>query len=130
MTARMDPVIYPGAVSPHTHAIVGGSNIGIGSTYQTLSNSACTSCEIQQDKSAYWSPLLYYQYANGSFVDVHHGGSTVYYQGRGDNATTVTIPEGFRMISGNVSARAFDSTSYVSKNLGASYGCIPGRKGS
>lgn len=39
----------------------------------------------------------------------------IYYQGRGDNATTIPFPEGFKMLSGNVSARAFDNTSYVSK---------------
>lgn len=58
VTARMDPVVFPGVVSPHTHTLVGGSNIGISSTYETLINSACTSCEIQADKSAYWAPLL------------------------------------------------------------------------
>jgi hypothetical protein len=39
----------------------------------------CTSCEIQDDKSAYWTPQLYYQHANGSFEEVPNDGMTVYY---------------------------------------------------
>lgn len=115
MNARMDPISSPGMVSGHTHTIVGASNIGISSDFDSLINSACTSCEIQADKSSYWAPLLYFQYANGSFVDVHHGGSVVYYLGRGPNVDqTIPFPEGFQMISGNLSARALDTDTYVS----------------
>lgn len=115
MDARMDPVVFPGIVSPHTHTIVGGSNIGIHSTLDSMLNSDCTSCEIQADKSAYWAPLLYWQYENGSFIDVHHDGSVVYYLGRGPNAgNTMPFPEGFKMVSGKALARSFDNTSYVS----------------
>lgn len=115
MNGRIDPILSPGIVSGHAHTFVGGSNIGTGSTFDSLINSACTSCEIQADKSAYWAPILYFQYANGSFIDVQHGGSVVYYLGRGPNVDqTIPFPEGFQMISGNASARALDTRSYVS----------------
>lgn len=59
MNGRIDPIVNPGKLSSHSHTIVGGSNIGIDSSYESMINSACTSCEIQADKSAYWAPILY-----------------------------------------------------------------------
>lgn len=59
MNGRIDPIVNPGNLSSHSHTIVGGSNIGIDSSYESMINSACTSCEIQADKSAYWAPILY-----------------------------------------------------------------------
>ena len=80
------------------------------STYNSLLNSECTSCEIRADKSAYWTPLLYYQYPNGSFIDVPHGGSVVYYLARGPlENQTVPYPPGFKMLTGDKGARSFDN---------------------
>jgi hypothetical protein len=68
-TGRVDPIISPGSVSSHVHKIAGGSStyfddpcnrsdilmrrsdINIDSTYDSMRNSSCTSCEIQADKS-------------------------------------------------------------------------------
>jgi len=73
-------------------------------------NSACTSCEIGADKSAYWTPLLYYKYPNGSFFEVPHGGSVAYYLGRGPNAqNSIPFPPGFKILSGNKAARSYDN---------------------
>lgn len=33
---------------------------------QILRESSCTSCAVEQDKSAYWTPALYFMHANGS----------------------------------------------------------------
>lgn len=44
------------------YATVGASNVGVNATYESLLNSECTSCEVQADHSAYWTPLLYYAY--------------------------------------------------------------------
>ena len=83
-------------------------------TYQSLLNSACNSCEIFPDKSAYWTPNLYYQRPNGSFEEVQHGGSVVYYLGRGylqDGSQVFTpFPKGFQMLSGNKATRAYNTT--------------------
>ncbi|KAK4895020.1 hypothetical protein LTR27_006887 [Elasticomyces elasticus] len=112
-TGRVDPVVNPGAIAAHAHSIVGGSNIGINSTYDTMTNSSCTSCELRSDKSAYWTPLMYYWYPNGSFFEVPHGGSVVYYLGRGPNVnTTIPFPPGFMMLSGDKSARSYDNETY------------------
>ena len=79
------------------------------STYETLFQAECTSCENQEDKSAYWAPGLYYQFANGSFLEVPHDGSVLYYLGRGDNQTFTPFPQEFRMLSGDAGARSYDN---------------------
>lgn len=33
---------------------------------ETLRESNCTSCAVMQDKSAYWTPALYFMHTNGS----------------------------------------------------------------
>lgn len=32
----------------------------------TLKNGDCTSCAVTQDKSAYWTPALYFMHENGT----------------------------------------------------------------
>ena len=86
-------------------------DLGLSSTYDSLQSSNCTSCEIEKDLSAYWTPLLYYEHANGSFEEVPNGGMTVYYLGRGDNKANIKpFPPGFRMLSGDAAARSFNNT--------------------
>ncbi|KIW13478.1 hypothetical protein PV08_08666 [Exophiala spinifera] len=107
---RIDPIISPGKVSGHTHVLSGAINIDTTSTFDSLSRASCTTCSVQKDLSAYWTPLLYYQYKNGSFINVPNGGTVVYYLGRGDDrANIIPFPEGFRMVSGDTTARSYDS---------------------
>ena len=84
------------------------------STYDDLNAAPCTSCEIQADKSAYWTPQLYYQHANGAFEEVPNAGTVVYYLGRGDNRSSIVpFPKGFRMVSGNPATRSYDNSTRV-----------------
>lgn len=55
--------------------------------------------------------MLYYQYPNGSFFEVPHAGSVVYYLGRGGGVVDgiVPFPAGFQMLSGNKAARSYDN---------------------
>ena len=86
-------------------------DFGVSSTPASLLNSDCTSCEITADKSAYWAPTLYYNYPNGTFLEVPHNGGVVYYLGRGPNRNqTVPFPAGLSMISGNPSLRSYDNS--------------------
>ncbi|KAK1081015.1 hypothetical protein LTR33_005045 [Friedmanniomyces endolithicus] len=134
-TGRVDPLVNPGTVAAHAHSIVGGSNIGVNSTYATMVNSSCTSCELRSDKSAYWTPLLYYQYPNGSFFEVPHGGSVVYYLARGPNVTSIIpFPPGFKILSGDKSARSYDNETLTWGNAAypgrpiadrVSFACLP-----
>lgn len=89
-------------------------DIGVDATFDSLLNSECTSCEIEADKSAYWTPLLYYEYPNGSSYEVPHAGSVVYYLGRGPNAnSTIPYPRGFKILSGDKGARSYDNVTYT-----------------
>ena len=45
-------------------------DFGMNSSNEDLVNSNCTSCEVTQDKSAYWTPSLHFIYANGTSVVV------------------------------------------------------------
>ncbi|KAK7418586.1 hypothetical protein QQZ08_011170 [Neonectria magnoliae] len=110
-TGRVDPIVSPGGVAGHVHKVSGASNFGLDTSFSDLQASSCTSCEIQDDKSAYWTPQLYYQHGNGSFEMVPNGGTVIYYLGRGENKTKIEpFPPGFQMVSGDSGARAKDTT--------------------
>lgn len=52
--------------------------MGFETDYNHLLASNCTSCSARQDKSAYWSPYLYFKHANGTLEIVpKSGGLTV-----------------------------------------------------
>ncbi|KAG9676634.1 hypothetical protein KCU99_g3545, partial [Aureobasidium melanogenum] len=109
---RLDPIMDPGKVSDHVHVIHGGSNFGIDNTPQDLVNSDCTSCAVTQDKSAYWTPPLYFLHANGTAEMVEQvGGMLAYYLLYNDaanpNGKITAFPEGFQMISGDKRLRSF-----------------------
>ena len=92
-------------------------DIGLNSTYDDLQKASCSSCEVQADKSAYWTPILYYKHANGSFEEVPNQGMTIYYEGRGDNRTNIQpFPPGFRMLSGDNAARSYDNSTMTYQN--------------
>ncbi|KAF2703049.1 hypothetical protein K504DRAFT_508453 [Pleomassaria siparia CBS 279.74] len=104
--ARIDPVVQRGVVGNHAHAIHGGSNFGMSTTYEDLMDSKCTSCRVTQDNSAYWSPSMHFIYANGTTVIVPQiGGMLAYYLLFGDDIKA--FPAGFQMISGDVRNRNF-----------------------
>ncbi|KAK7902952.1 hypothetical protein LTR67_002598 [Exophiala xenobiotica] len=106
---RVDPIVSPGGVAGHAHTIAGPNNINTTSTFDDLQASFCTSCEVQSDKSAYWTPSMYYRFRNGSFIEVPHDGTVAYYLDRGvDVPNMQPFPPGFRMLTGDAAARAFD----------------------
>ncbi|KAG2012825.1 hypothetical protein CC2G_009795 [Coprinopsis cinerea AmutBmut pab1-1] len=71
----------------------------------------CTTCRFKEDKSNYWTAVMYFKHANGSFMRVpqiaNHftgnpdGGMTVYYIQPPDNSPVTAFPKGFRMITGD-----------------------------
>ncbi|EAU87499.2 hypothetical protein CC1G_11718 [Coprinopsis cinerea okayama7 len=73
----------------------------------------CTTCRFKENKSNYWTAVLYFHHPNGSFIRVpqmpnhlvgnHNGGMTVYYlPGAPPFDKKITaFPKGFRMITGN-----------------------------
>lgn len=78
--ARVDPIVAPGKVSEHVHAVMGGSAFNKDSTGESLSQSKCTNARIEEDHSNYWFPALYFQDPETKAfepVDIHY--VNVYY---------------------------------------------------
>ncbi|KAI0040798.1 hypothetical protein FA95DRAFT_823896 [Auriscalpium vulgare] len=108
---RYDPIVSPGVVSSHAHTIMGGKNIGVSSTFDTMRESDCTTCKVKDDLSAYWVPQLYYEFPNKTYASVDHGGMLVYYlQRNAANETVQAFPDGLRMVTGNPYLRNFTNT--------------------
>lgn len=84
--------------------------------------SECTSCLVKQDLSAYWTPQLYFQHANGSFTSVTQvGGGLIYYLPRANSKDTTGVqafPDGLRMLIGNPFLRSYDASSLMSQAIG------------
>lgn len=119
-----DPIVTPGTTGPHVHNVAGGHNFGPGADYTALRQSSCTSCPIKEDLSAYWTPALYYKYANGSFKGVPNGGTTVYYLQRGSDTTEAiqAFPAGFKMVAGDPDLRTYNESSRAQQAI--SYVCL------
>ncbi|KAJ3546064.1 hypothetical protein NMY22_g2199 [Coprinellus aureogranulatus] len=115
-TERIDPIVNPGTVSGHSHIVFGGSNFGVTSSTEKLQQSLCTSTPIKEDKSNYWAPELYFQWANGSFSSLS-GGAVVYYLFPDKAGTTTAFPKDFRMISGTPSKRTYDPNDPAQKAI-------------
>ncbi|KAI9722984.1 MAG: hypothetical protein M1812_001433 [Candelaria pacifica] len=104
--ARIDPLVNYGTVGDHAHAIHGGNNFGFSTLHDDLLKSQCTSCQVTQDKSAYWTPALYFMDSNGTTELVPEvGGMLAYYLLYGQNVKA--FPDGFTMIAGDTNLRNF-----------------------
>ncbi|KAG8990883.1 hypothetical protein FRB90_001582 [Tulasnella sp. 427] len=110
---RVDPIISPGQISQYLDSIHGGNNFFMNMTYNTLRQSTCTSCQVAQDLSNYWTPTLYFKDpTTGQFEKVPSGGLLVYYQNRGSADVAnggkglTAFPAGFRMITGDPRKRS------------------------
>jgi hypothetical protein len=115
-TERIDPIVSPGKVSGHTHTITGGSNFRVTTNTSYLRQSECTSSPITQDKSNYWAPTLYFQWANGSFTSVS-GNPVIYYLFSDTPGTTTPFPDDFRMLSGTPTLRNYNSSSFAQQAI-------------
>lgn len=115
-TERMDPVVNPGKVSGHVHSVLGGSNFRFNTNTEALRQSECTSIPIPEDKSSYWFPHLYFQWANGSFTSLN-GGAVIYYLFSDTPGTTTAFPDNFRMLSGDPTLRTYDPNNYAQQAI-------------
>lgn len=75
---RVDPLVNPGMTyTPHLHQIVGGNsfNVTMNPTSHDLAASTCTSCSFKQDKSNYWTAVMFYKARNGTYKRVPQVGN-------------------------------------------------------
>lgn len=68
---RTDPLVNPGMkYTPHLHQIVGGDafNISMDPNTDLAKSSTCTSCSFTQDKSNYWTAVMFFKAKNGTYM--------------------------------------------------------------
>ena len=76
------------------------------STSQSLAGANCSSCAVPADRSAYWTPSLYFQGSDGKTTIVPQvGGMLAYYLLEGEHIKA--FPTGFQMIAGDTRQRNF-----------------------
>ena len=91
--------------------VVGGSSFGPNTSSKDLRASKCTSGPIVEDKSNYWTPTLYFQWANGSFTSVD-GTVSVKYLFKPGEATP--FPDDFKMLAGSPTSRSKNESDFQS----------------
>ncbi|KAF2637507.1 hypothetical protein P280DRAFT_406964 [Massarina eburnea CBS 473.64] len=123
VTERLDPLVTPGLnPSPHVHQIVGGDsfNVTMHPEKDMPGESTCTSCQFTEDFSNYWTAVIYFKAANGTYKRVPNvgnnqfrnakGGLTVYYMSDAiydteQKSKVTAFKPGFRMFIGDINAR-------------------------
>ncbi|KAH6655790.1 hypothetical protein BKA67DRAFT_591987 [Truncatella angustata] len=136
---RLDPVVQPGSnPSSHVHHIVGGNAFNATMEGDVASRATCTTCEMAEDFSNYWTAVLYFKHSNGSYHRVPvipvnpgnldgysgtQGGLTVYYTQYDLSRDNIkqqpvkTFPPGFRMTVGSPSVTS-------NQHVGLRYQCL------
>jgi hypothetical protein len=75
---RTDPLVNPGMkYTPHLHQIVGGNsfNVTMDPAEDPAQKSTCTSCSFVQDKSNYWTAVMFFKAKNGTYIRVPQVGN-------------------------------------------------------
>ena len=88
--------------------MVGGNKFSATYDYDTLRNSSCSSTIVQEDKSNYWAPALYYKHRDTGLFELVPSSWAIYYLQGGTNITQ--FPRDFRMIAGSATRSAMGST--------------------
>jgi hypothetical protein len=88
---RLDPIVQPGKLpSAHLHQIVGGNAFNASMAGDVGEQGSCTTCTFSEDFSNYWTAVMFFKHANGTYKRVPimqntalpngiNGGMTVYY---------------------------------------------------
>lgn len=103
--ARIDPIINSAKVGSHMHNIMGASNFGTTLKHpdHTVGGAQCTTALVQDDKSSYWTPTLYYIHDNGTYEAMLAGARIYYFLKNPDKIQP--WPKGMRIVSGTAMSR-------------------------
>lgn len=134
---RLDPVVEPGNVpSAHLHQIVGGDAFNATLTGDIGEQGKCTTCTFSEDFSNYWTAVMFFKHANGTYKRVPimqntalpngiNGGMTIYYTQKdfnsNGNVKIRAFPPGFRMTVGSPTT---DSLDKAKGHIGLRYVCL------
>lgn len=102
--ARIDPIINNGKVGSHMHNIMGASNFGTTLKHPNdlIGGAQCTTVLVNDDKSNYWTPTLYYMHDNGTY-EAMLAGARIYYFLKSEKVQP--WPKGMRIVSGTAMSR-------------------------
>jgi len=108
---RIDPLVEPGkAPSRHLHQIVGGNAFKPNMTGDIGTQGTCTTCTFSEDFSNYWTAVMFFKHANGSYKRVPimqntalpngiNGGMTIYYTQQDFNSNGNVKMTAFKPVS-------------------------------
>ncbi|CAL1709157.1 unnamed protein product [Somion occarium] len=124
VTTRLDSIVTPGVVSTHVHSVVGGSRFQASYDFDDLSTSQCSTIPIQQDKSNYWAPQLYYHDESAGTYTLVPTSFNIYYLMRPGpkNENIHAFPTGLRMLAGNVLRRVNNASNFADQAI--TYVCL------
>ncbi|ROW12351.1 hypothetical protein VMCG_00268 [Cytospora schulzeri] len=106
MEGRVDPIVSPGETSAHVHTIMGGSNMGVSATGESMMESNCSNALVVGDDSGYWVPKLYFHDKDaGTLEPVDLFYMNVYYFFEPTDDEVKAFPVGLQIVSGDVSLR-------------------------
>lgn len=128
VSTRLDPVVTPGGVSGHVHAIIGGSAFSPTYDYTALRTSKCTTANVRVDLSNYWQPQMYRKVSGGVQLVPNEFNNVYYFMRRNNKEPVYEFPPGFRMLAGNPNRVTF--TKGDSTNEAVSYVCLDYKGGS
>ncbi|PTB62010.1 hypothetical protein BBK36DRAFT_1163344 [Trichoderma citrinoviride] len=125
---RGDPIVSPGVISSHVHAVVGGTAFSISTTPEQARAAQATTCDKILDNSNYWQPQMYHQRHDGQFELVTFQGSATYYIARACdyapgrqncNGAPLPIapPAGLKMLVGDLNRRTFNASSFEDRAI-------------
>ncbi|KAM0254543.1 hypothetical protein ACHAQJ_006648 [Trichoderma viride] len=125
---RGDPIVSPGVLSSHVHAVVGGTAFSFSTTPEQARAATATTCDKILDNSNYWQPQLYHQRTDGQFELVTFQGSATYYIDRACDyapgrtncdgaATPIAPPAGLKMLVGDPNRRTYNASNFEDQAL-------------
>lgn len=119
VTARMDPIVYPGSPSAHMHLVQGGNGFAVSMTDNQALESTCTTSLVKNDRSNYWTPALYFQDPLTDQIEaVELSYMQVYYFFDATTDVIKAFPPGLRIAVGNPDLRTPpDSGGRINTNL-------------
>ena len=102
-SAPDDPIVFPGQPgASHLHDFFGNTSTDANSTYESLRASGSSTCRIDGEDAAYWTPALY---DAGTLVPPTL--ARIYYRpGRKNHQTVRAFPAGLKVVAKDSNVRA------------------------
>ncbi|KAI0823488.1 WSC-domain-containing protein [Trametes gibbosa] len=120
---RLDPIVNPGKVGTHVHAVVGASRFKDVYDREDQIKSKCTTVSIQSDKSNYWAPQMFHHDPNGGLTPMPTSFNIYYLVRNGPkNEKVHAFPPGLRMVAGDTTRRTYNASSFADQAV--SYVCL------